>query len=365
VNARLDRAVHWGRQALLTGGAVLGAVCLLLAIGAVGFGLRPLVFQSGSMSPTIDTGALALSHRVDAESLEVGQVVSVPTESGTRVTHRIVDITHGGSTATLRLQGDANEAPDAQLYPVSQADVVVFDVPRLGYAVGWLSGPMGLFLLGLYAAFLVSVMVRRSPRSGSGDGGPAEPLSAEERVVPPSGKARRASDPGNGARRVMVTGGLSALLAVGALAGAGAQSSVTQTLAAWSDQVDVAGTTLTTYTVPPPPSATTSAAVCTPLNRGSGNEQGVTFTWSNADPTVVFTATVSPATVVLIQNFAVTAAGKTTLTITYSGPQSAKSTQATVTVQSSAPSAPTWTSTPVTVGRFTTGSSPNSQPTCG
>ena len=79
MNARLQHVTWWARQGLLTGGAVLGVVCILLTVGSALFGLRPLVFQSGSMSPTIKTGALAISHRVDAASLEKGQVVSVPT----------------------------------------------------------------------------------------------------------------------------------------------------------------------------------------------------------------------------------------------------------------------------------------------
>ena len=68
----LARAVAWRRQTVLTVGAVLGVVCLLLAAGSALFGLRPLVFRSGSMSPTIDTGALGLAREVDAARLRGG-----------------------------------------------------------------------------------------------------------------------------------------------------------------------------------------------------------------------------------------------------------------------------------------------------
>lgn len=150
---------------LLTLGAVVGALCLVLTAIAAGFGLRPLVFQSGSMAPAIETGALAFSHKVDAADLETGQVVSVPTETGERITHRIVSVDLAGDTATLELKGDANEVTDPTTYQVTEADVVLFDVPLLGYAVGWLVGPAGLFLLGLYAALLLSIAVRRPPTS--------------------------------------------------------------------------------------------------------------------------------------------------------------------------------------------------------
>lgn len=256
----LRRIAGWGRQVLLTSGAVIGVVCILLTLGGVLFGLRPLVFQSGSMSPAIGTGALALSHRVDAAGLEVGQIVSVPTDTDTRVTHRIIDVTHSGDSATLRLQGYANETADAQLYPVTHADVVVFSVPRLGYVVGGLTGPIGLFLLGLYAAFLISVLVKRPPDDPSGDGKPDGPVAADERIAPTatptlrsdlessrrSASLRKANDKA----RLTVNAGLSVLLASGSLAGAGAARTVTPTLAAWSDPVSVSGAKLTAGTVP-------------------------------------------------------------------------------------------------------------------
>ena len=149
MTARLGQAGRWARQGLLTVGAVLGVVCILMTLGAALFGLRPLVFESGSMSPTIETGDLAISRSVDASSLEKGDIVSVPTGTGSRVTHRVVSVEQVGSDAMLRLRGDANTATDATHYRVSHADRVLFHVPRLGYVVGWLSGPTGLFLLGL------------------------------------------------------------------------------------------------------------------------------------------------------------------------------------------------------------------------
>ena len=126
---RLERVVWWARQGLLTGGAVLGAVCILAAVAAAAFGLRPLVFLSGSMSPAIETGALGIAHEVPASSLEPGDVVSVPTEGGERVTHRIVSVAMDGDEAELTLRGDANATADADTYRVAHADRVLFDVP--------------------------------------------------------------------------------------------------------------------------------------------------------------------------------------------------------------------------------------------
>ena len=95
--------------------------------------------------------------------LQPGDVVSVPT--GHRdpgdPPHRLrrPRRARAESCAARRRQ----RAADADTYRVSHADRVLFHVPRLGYVVGWLFGPVGLFLLGLYAAFLLSVLLKKPP----------------------------------------------------------------------------------------------------------------------------------------------------------------------------------------------------------
>jgi signal peptidase I len=218
---RLERVV-------LALGAVLGSLCLLMALAAMAFDLRPLVFRSGSMAPTIGTGDLAVAQEVPASDLAVGDVVSVKTASGSRVTHRIVTVTQRGDRATLALKGDANTATDLEPYDVASADRVMFSVPKGGYVLAWLAGPLGLFLLGGYAVWLLMRVVR--PR-------------------PAPGEAGRAGLP------VLATVTLLGVVAVG-VAGVGVQATAPWTLAAWTDAVGVSGTTLTAYTVPPSPSFT-------------------------------------------------------------------------------------------------------------
>jgi signal peptidase I len=214
---RLERVV-------LAVGAVLGALCLVIALAAMAFDLRPLVFRSGSMAPTIETGDLAVAQEVAASELGVGDVVSVRTASGSRVTHRIATVTQRDGHATLALKGDANSVTDAVPYDVETADRVLFSVPNGGYVVTWLAGPLGLFLLGGYAVWLLMRVARPRPRLG---------------------EAGRASAPT-----------LAAVAVLGMVAGIGTQANMPFTLAAWTDAVGVSGTTLTAYTVPPSPSFT-------------------------------------------------------------------------------------------------------------
>jgi signal peptidase I len=152
------------RELVLTASAMVGAACIVIAIVCLTFDLRLLAFQSGSMSPTIRTGSLALARTVDAGDLARGDVVSVHTATGSRVTHRIVGIQRHGATATLELRGDANPVPDAATYEVSHADRVMLSVPYVGYLGFALTSPIGLVVLGGYLCYLLAVLLKR-PRS--------------------------------------------------------------------------------------------------------------------------------------------------------------------------------------------------------
>ncbi|ORI18646.1 signal peptidase I [Rhodococcus sp. 1163] len=149
------------REILLTVGAISGLVCIGIALAAAIFGITPLVFRSGSMSPAIDTGALAFARSTPATELEVGDVVSVTNASGDRVTHRIESIeVVTGNSATLVLKGDANTDVDSEPYVVSEADRILFSVNRLGYVVTWLSGPVAVFAGGVLVGVLLMVAWR-------------------------------------------------------------------------------------------------------------------------------------------------------------------------------------------------------------
>ena len=278
MNLRLQRAAGLARQSLLTGGAVLGALCLLLTMAAAVFGLRPLVFLSGSMSPTIETGALAISHEVSASGLRPGDVVSVPTHGGERVTHRIVAVAMDGEEAELTLRGDANATSDADTYRVSHADRVLFDVPLVGYAIGWMAGPVGLFLLGLYAAFLLSVVFKGSPERVRGGRDPRDPEDLEHPEAGDDAEARDDAEVGDDAGRPLRsrvparTGAALTLVVLGAaILHVVAPLRISPTLAAFTDPVVVSGTQFTVGVTAP-----------TNVTCVKGNGLRVTLSWSAA-----------------------------------------------------------------------------------
>jgi signal peptidase I len=147
---------------------MLGALCIIGAVIAAVFDIRPLVFRSGSMEPSISTGALALARSTPASELTVGDVVSVRASTGVRVTHRIVSLDRSGSTVNLVLKGDASGRSDAETYTVASADRVFADVPYLGYPIGYANGPLGRTIGAVFVAGLVWLIVRPSRRSTAG-----------------------------------------------------------------------------------------------------------------------------------------------------------------------------------------------------
>lgn len=245
------------RDLLLTVSAVAGVLCLLVVAALALTHSRPVVFRSGSMAPAIDVGAVAVVHRVPADRLEVGDVVTVP-QGDSDVTHRIVQLTRGQGQATIQLQGDANTVPDSEVHEVTSAERLVFAVPRLGYLVAALTGPFGLLLIGTYVVWLLRRFVAGSAPRGEvppGRGGPG-------------GRHRDPTDPGPGRRsRVLVSG-----LTIAAVVVVGSASVLAPRAyaAGWPDTATVSGTTLTARTVPAP--ATFSCGGLGILN--------VTFTWS-------------------------------------------------------------------------------------
>ncbi len=243
---------HTAREVLLTAGSSLGLVCILATAAGYAFGITPLVFRSGSMSPAIDTGDLAVARTVDTSSLEAGDIVSVVNADGNRVTHRLREMSAQGDTHRLTLQGDANRAPDAEVYTAARVERVLFDIPKAGYIVDAAAGSGGLFVLGAYVTGMLVLAFRRPP-----PGGTDPPVRGKR------GGARKAARGSSGSRVTVRTAGgvaLGATLVVASPASA----------AFWTNDAPATGTTFSAYTLPAP--ATFSC--------GGVGLLSVTFTWA-------------------------------------------------------------------------------------
>jgi signal peptidase len=115
------------------------------------------IVQSGSMEPSINTGAIVVVK--PQESYTVGDVVTFGEDDKTHVptTHRIIADRIVEGTVRFTTKGDANEDQDPG--EIALDDIigkVVFDIPALGYVLDFARKPLGFALLiGIPAAVIV------------------------------------------------------------------------------------------------------------------------------------------------------------------------------------------------------------------
>lgn len=276
---RNARARFFAREVVLWAGALTGVVCLTAAALAVFAGVTPLIFRSGSMSPDIPTGALALARTVPAAEVAVGDVVSVPRADGVRVTHRVVETdVAGGASRSLVLKGDANPVTDPDPVVVAEADRVFWSTPRLGEWVDQALAPGWVFVVGTLFGMLAMIGFRR-PRAEDLAATAPEPEPAEDGRAEEA-RAGREDGPRHaaGRHRTSGTAGTAVVSTVVALALAATLTAVPPepTLAAFADTARATGTA-TTGTVAP-----ATALACS----GGGLLTGPTLTWTAADGTV-------------------------------------------------------------------------------
>jgi signal peptidase I len=125
-----------GAAGLLGGLAVLAAVAYAVLLLA---GFKTAAVYSGSMEPSVDTGALVVGQPVAGASVAVGDVItfSNPTDPATLVTHRVVQVLRS-SDGRLghRTKGDANDHGDPWTLELPPTIVKVqWSVPYAGYAL--------------------------------------------------------------------------------------------------------------------------------------------------------------------------------------------------------------------------------------
>jgi signal peptidase len=160
------------KDVVLGAAAVAGLACILWLVASTFFGLQMLIFQTGSMAPTMPTGTAAISQPITAEEINVGDVVMVERQGKLPVTHRVVEVSpdpdvDGG--VILVLKGDDNEVNDPSPYHVTEAVRVVFPIPGLGTVIGLSREPVFLGLTTLFVAGLVLWTFWPKPKEADDD----------------------------------------------------------------------------------------------------------------------------------------------------------------------------------------------------
>ncbi len=227
------------RELALTLTAAVGL--LIFGAGAVlmAFGMKPLVFLSGSMSPHIGTGALALTISMPAAELSEGDVISFLRSDGARVTHRITAITPEGQSFKVTTRGDANDFDDPDPSYLTSADRVFWHLEGAGAVLTEATKFQYAFPFGVLVGMTALYGFRRKS--------PAEPATAMTAGTPEQqdtgdAEGNEVSPGAHKPRRGTKALGVAAAAVVGCLTvGAAGPTAPVGTLAAFSDGGSNAG----------------------------------------------------------------------------------------------------------------------------
>ena len=149
---------------VLTITALAGVTSLLWLAAAQLFSLSMVDFRTGSMSPSMPAGTLAIAMEVEAEEIRGGDVVTVRRLGELPITHRVVSTDDAGpGVRSLILKGDDNAEADASPYVVSEALRVGAWIPGASRYWDVLRSPgsIGLAIIGVGVVLTVALLPRR------------------------------------------------------------------------------------------------------------------------------------------------------------------------------------------------------------
>lgn len=142
--------------------AIIAIVLVALKIS----GASSYVVLSGSMEPAYPVGSLLyVTPPHDVNSLEPGNVITFVNESGTVVTHRIVEKVYeensdGTTTLKFRTQGDANGVADGALvHSKNVLGTPILAIPGLGFIVQYAKRPPGIYIILVLFAMLATAAI--------------------------------------------------------------------------------------------------------------------------------------------------------------------------------------------------------------
>lgn len=127
------------------------------------FGYRMYEVLSGSMTPALRTGELALVQITPPQDIAVGDIVTyaVSPDGTTVVTHRVVDKTTDSEGQTVfSTKGDAADTVDTNVPAAAVIGVVRGHIPIIGYIIGFVRANFIASLMLIIAAILVVLAVK-------------------------------------------------------------------------------------------------------------------------------------------------------------------------------------------------------------
>jgi signal peptidase I len=162
----------------------VAAVVLAAAVGPITGWWRYEVIESGSMTPALRVGGVAVITAEPLSAVRVGQVLAFqpPGDNFVRI-HRVIALTRQGDQVWVRTKGDANNVADPG--PIRLEGTTAFKerffVPYVGYAFVWLYKRSAR--TGLEAVFFVLMLVGGLYLIWGGEGDDREAPDKSRRLV--------------------------------------------------------------------------------------------------------------------------------------------------------------------------------------
>jgi len=129
------RRPHRTKKSSFLSWMVIAITALILLWGSTGLlGFQPSIIASGSMTPTLDVGDIAITVPTSPENIKVGDIIQYWRSGEPAPTiHRVIEINRAGGVTYIVTKGDANTAPDEPIAATRALGKVVFVIPKLGW----------------------------------------------------------------------------------------------------------------------------------------------------------------------------------------------------------------------------------------
>ena len=113
-------------------------------------GMHSFVVMSGSMTPTLKVGDVVVDRPVGVTDVRIGDIITFKDPAGNRlVTHRVRRLGTENGKVDIETKGDRNNSvEDWSVGTDGRVGLVVYHVPKVGYALTWTRTRQGrLFLV--------------------------------------------------------------------------------------------------------------------------------------------------------------------------------------------------------------------------
>lgn len=113
----------------------IAVISLILVWGSTGLlGFQPNIIASGSMTPTLEVGDIAITIQTRPETIKVGDIIQYWREGEPApIIHRVIEIYKSGGATYFVTKGDANNAPDDPITPTRTVGKLIITIPKLGW----------------------------------------------------------------------------------------------------------------------------------------------------------------------------------------------------------------------------------------